>query len=142
MSLFIAASADSSRLEMEGNITRAAAYAMFTGNTSEAISALRNSEDDRLKLLAPTLASYLSQQRRATNSPADTSMFKEICTSVQLHIADTDVLVRRKSEYRAGRCLPSSYIRFLIKFIMARCTGRGSYGLSRSAERRFEVLER
>ena len=76
------------RLETEKQPERAAAWAMFAGSTDTAIRALKNSKDDRLKLLTPSLASHLSHNRKHQLRTPENTLFKELCASLSSELDD------------------------------------------------------
>lgn len=59
----------------------AAAHALFSGDSDRAIRALMNSDDDRLRLLAPSLARQTAMA--ASHTPASSqASFRDLCASL------------------------------------------------------------
>ena len=71
------------RYEAAGYPSKAAAWALFSGNVELAIKSLKNNKDEKLKLLAPILATHLAQKDQQ-----GTSAFKELCAGLSTNLDD------------------------------------------------------
>ncbi|KAL7008805.1 U4/U6-U5 snRNP complex subunit prp31 [Cystobasidiomycetes sp. EMM_F5] len=71
------------RYEDSGQPSKAAAWALFSGNIELAVQSLKNNKDEKLKLLAPILASYLAQRDQQGNTH-----FRELCSALSTDLED------------------------------------------------------
>ncbi|GAA94126.1 uncharacterized protein L969DRAFT_93509 [Mixia osmundae IAM 14324] len=68
------------RYEKAGQLEKAAAWTLFSGNTEQAVKILQRSKDPQIKLIAPALAGFLAQ--KDTLSSSKNAIFRDLCTSI------------------------------------------------------------